>query len=281
MDKGQITTLWGSAECTMKSKKKKGKGKREKRRRETRSRKERKNLGTASTVSNSGRARRREFVGCSNQWGHYQLHIHCQRFGRHPTATSSPEAICTPTLRQGEVHGATSFVQKHVLCYVVLVGAGTSADSLQNRLVGNLREVGTLDVGGNTVQGSSQSVLGGGVHHLGSDWGGVWRPSEEHNLGSLALASTNLVLEVVHGVLTLVLRQLLQEGVVVLAGGGLLDNNLGFLVVQSEDDELEFLAQLQIVEGGQRLIGNSNSAWLVLVECGIARGNFESRVNIP
>lgn len=141
-----------------------------------------------------------------------------------------------------------------------LVGTSTSADSLQNRLVGDLGEVGTLNVGSNTIQCSSQSILGGGVHHLGSDWSSVWRPGEEDDLGSLTLASTNLVLEVVNGVLTFVLRQFLQEGVVGVVRGGLLNNNLGLLVVQTEDDKLVLLAELQVVKGTQGFVGDGNTA---------------------
>lgn len=143
--------------------------------------------------------------------------------------------------------------------YSYLVGAGGSGDLLQNGLVGNLREVSTLDVGRDTVQGSSQSVLGRGVHHLGSDGSGVWRPGDENNLVSLTFTSTDLVLKVVDGVLAVVLRQLLQESVVVRLGRGLLDNNLGLRVVQLVDDELVLLAQLQVVEGLQRFVSNGNT----------------------
>lgn len=104
------------------------------------------------------------------------------------------------------------------------------------------------------------SILGGGVHHLGSDWSSVWRPGEEDDLGSLTLASTNLVLEVVNGVLTFVLRQFLQEGVVGVVRGGLLNNNLGLLVVQTEDDKLVLLAELQVVKGTQGFVGDGNTA---------------------
>lgn len=123
-----------------------------------------------------------------------------------------------------------------------LVGASASADSLQNRLISNLGEVCTLNIGSNTVQCSSQSILGRGVNHLGSDRCSVWRPSEEDNLRSLTFTSTNLVLKVVNGVLTLVLWQLLQEGVIAVVRGGLLDNDFGLLVVQAKDDELVLLA---------------------------------------
>lgn len=123
-----------------------------------------------------------------------------------------------------------------------LVRAGTSADSLQNRLVSDLREVCTLNVGSNTVQCSSQSILGRGVDHLGSDRCSVWRPGEEDNLGSLTFTSTDLVLKVVNGVLALVLWQLFQEGVVAVIGRGLLNDNLSLLVVQAEDNELVLLA---------------------------------------
>lgn len=143
--------------------------------------------------------------------------------------------------------------------YSYLVGAGGSGDLLQNGLVGNLREVSALDVGGDTVQGSSQSVLGRGVHHLGSDRSGVGRPGEENNLVSLTFTSTNLVLKVVDGVLAVVLRQLLQESVVVRLGRGLLNNDLGLRVVQLVDDELVLLAQLQVVEGLQRFVSNGNT----------------------
>lgn len=156
-----------------------------------------------------------------------------------------------------QLHPLLSF-SKH-LGYIVLVGSGTSADSFQNRLISNLREISTLDISRNTVQGSSQSILRRSVHHLGSDWGSVRRPSEKDNLGSLTLTSTNLVLEIVDSILTLVLWQLLQESVIVLAGGGLLYDNLGLLVVQGENDKLELLAQLQFVEGSQRLVSNSDT----------------------
>ena len=129
-----------------------------------------------------------------------------------------------------------------------LVGACASGDLFQDGLVGDLGEVGALDVRGDTVQGSSQGVLGGGVHHLGSDGGGVWRPLEEDDLGSLALAGADLVLEVVDSVLAVVLRELLQEGVVGRVGGRVVDDNLGLVVVQLVDDVLVLLAQLEVVE---------------------------------
>lgn len=121
---------------------------------------------------------------------------------------------------------------------------GSSGDSVQNRFVGNLREVSTLDIGSNTVQGSSQGILGRSVHHLGSDWSGVWRPGEENNLRSLAFTSTNLVLEVVDGVFTFVFWQLFQEYIVVGFTGGFFDDNFCLAVVQGVDDELVLLAQL-------------------------------------
>lgn len=139
----------------------------------------------------------------------------------------------------------------HRFSEIYLVRACSSADSLQNGLVSNLGEVSTLNVGSNTVQRSSQCVLRRGVHHLGSDWSSVRRPGEENNLGSLSFASANVVLKVVDGILALVFWQLLQESVVVFIAGGFLHDDFGFLVVQSENDELELLAQLQIVESGQ------------------------------
>lgn len=139
------------------------------------------------------------------------------------------------------------------------MGASSSGDSLQDGLVGNLGEVGALDVGGNTVQGSSQGILGGSIDHLGSNWGGVRRPGVEDDLVSLTFATANLVLKVVDGVLTVVFRQLLQESVVAVLGGGFLNDNFGLVVVQLVDDELVLLAQLQVVEGLQGFICNGNT----------------------
>lgn len=153
--------------------------------------------------------------------------------------------------------------------------ASCSGDLLQHRLVGHLREVGTLDISRNTVQGSSQSVLRRSVHHLRSDWGGVWRPSEEHNLVSLSLTITDLVLKVVDGVLALVFRQLLQKGIVLLIGGGLLHNNFSLVIVYLVDNELVLLAQLQVVEGLQGFVSNGNTGVSMRSRrIGFLRGNI-------
>ncbi|KAG7808778.1 hypothetical protein KL921_003860 [Ogataea angusta] len=135
-----------------------------------------------------------------------------------------------------------------------------SADLLQDTLVRDLAEVCALDFGSNTVQGSSQGVLGGRVHHLGSDTGGVWRPLVENDLVSLAVALADLVLEVVDGVSTVVFRQVLDESVVGVLGGGGVDDDLGFGVIELVDDRLELLSEFQVVESLQGLVGNSNTA---------------------
>ncbi|KAH3658725.1 hypothetical protein OGATHE_006449 [Ogataea polymorpha] len=140
-----------------------------------------------------------------------------------------------------------------------LMETSGSADLLQNTLVCDLAEVGALDFGSNTVQGSSQGVLGRCVHHLGSDTGGVWRPLVENNLVSLAVALADLVLEVVDGVPTVVFRQVLDESVVGVFCGGGVDDDLGFGVIELVDDRLELLAELQVVESLQGLVGNSNT----------------------
>lgn len=65
------------------------------------------------------------------------------------------------------------------------MGTSCSADLLQDTFISNFTKVGTLDIGGDTVKGSSQSILGRGVNHLGSDWSSVWGPGKEDNFGSV------------------------------------------------------------------------------------------------
>mgnify|MGYP007046643577 CR=1 FL=1 len=141
--------------------------------------------------------------------------------------------------------------------------AGTPADTLQHGVVRDLRKVRSLDIGGNTVQGASQGVLRGSIHHLRADWCGVWRPRVKNNFSSLAFATADFVLKVVYGVLAFVFGQLSQERLVVVVRRRLVHDNLRFLCVQREDDEFGLLAQLQVVECGQGLVGNCYSVGLV------------------
>lgn len=130
---------------------------------------------------------------------------------------------------------------------------------LEDSVVRHLREVGTLDLGSNTVKSSSESILGRGVHHLSSDWSGVWDPGEEDKLGSLTLTTGELVLEVVDSVESVVLWELTEEVVVVGRGGGLLDNDLCLSVVQAVEHELELLTELELVEGLKGLVSDDNT----------------------
>ncbi|KAH3663858.1 hypothetical protein OGAPHI_005261 [Ogataea philodendri] len=148
--------------------------------------------------------------------------------------------------------------------WFTLMRACCSGDLVKNALISDLAEVCSLDVGGNTVQGSSKSVLGGSVHHLGLDLGGVWGPLVKDNLVSLTFALADLVLKVVNGVFTVVFWQVLQERVVRVVGGGGVDNNFGVGVVQLVDDEFVLLAELEVVESLQCFIGNSNTRTLAV-----------------
>lgn len=96
----------------------------------------------------------------------------------------------------------------------------------------------------------------------------VGDPREEADL--VALALTGVVLDVVDGVaatealfalLVLALGgdELLAEGVVVVVGGGLLNDNLLPVVGDLVDDPLGALAQLQVVEGGDTLGSDGNT----------------------
>lgn len=115
-----------------------------------------------------------------------------------------------------------------------LMGTSTSADSLQNGIVRDFRKVSTLDIGGDTVQSSSQGILGGGVNHLGSDWSGIWRPGEEDDLGSFTLVTIDFVFEIVDGVKTVVFWQFFQKGVVRRIVRSFPDDDFGLSIVQPE-----------------------------------------------
>lgn len=93
-------------------------------------------------------------------------------------------------------------------------------------------------------------------------------PREEADL--VALALTGVVLDIVDGVaatealvalLVLALGgdELLAEGVVVVVGGGLLNDNLLPVVGDLVDDPLGALAQLQVVEGSDTLGSDGNT----------------------
>lgn len=137
--------------------------------------------------------------------------------------------------------------------------SSTSRDSLKNGLVSNLREVSTLDLGGDTSKGSSKRVLGRSVDHLASHGGGIRRPGEEDKLGSLTLTVGDLVLKVVDGVSAVVLGELGEELVVSSTGSLLVDNNLSLGVVDLVDDIGGLLAELELVEGCEGRIVNGNT----------------------
>lgn len=96
----------------------------------------------------------------------------------------------------------------------------------------------------------------------------IGNPRDEGDLVTRALAS--VILDVVDGVaatdarvalpvVALGVEQLLAELLVVVAGGGLLDDNLLPVVGDLVDDPLGALAQLQVVEGGDTLGSDGNT----------------------
>lgn len=96
----------------------------------------------------------------------------------------------------------------------------------------------------------------------------IGNPRDEGDLVTLAL--TGVVLDVVDGVaatdarvalpvVALGVEQLLAELLVVVVGGGLLDDNLLPVVGDLVDDPLGALAQLQVVEGGDTLGSDGNT----------------------
>lgn len=52
-----------------------------------------------------------------------------------------------------------------------------TADTVEDGIVSNLIEIGTLDFNTDTVQGFAESILRGGVDHLSLDLGTIGRPN--------------------------------------------------------------------------------------------------------
>ena len=150
-----------------------------------------------------------------------------------------------------------------------------------------------LDVGGETVEGALDSLLGGGVHHAGlcsvSEYvaicGGskthvlrriIGGPRDEGNLGACTLTTVKLVLDVENSVtaanallalavLALGVEELLAEDRPVSILRCLLNNNLLPVVADLVDDPLNVLAKLELVEGTDALGCDGNTGMALLV----------------
>lgn len=160
-----------------------------------------------------------------------------------------------------------------------------------------------MDIGGKTVEGALDSLLGGRVHHAGLAPVSrvplhpptsstyvlrriVWSPADECDLAPRALARLELVLDVEDGVaaadallalavLALRVEQLLAEGVKVGFLGRLLDDNLFPVVADLVDDPLDVLAELELVERADALGRDGDTAGVstcVAASAGVCAG---------
>jgi len=116
----------------------------------------------------------------------------------------------------------------------------------------NLAGIGTLYFGTNSIQRAPERISGGGVHHLGFDLSTVWRPGEEDELGSLALALL-LVFEVVNGPAALELRKILEERLVVVICPRLFNDDTLEIVREPENQVACLATLLQAVVGGKHV----------------------------
>ena len=125
-------------------------------------------------------------------------------------------------------------------------------------LEGNLRHVSSLDLLSNTNKLLLDVVLGGGNQHLLLDLGGIRSPDNEKDLGALSSVS-RLEGQIVDNVTATLGGELVGEVRPVSVVGGLLDDNLGQIIVDAEDGILVLVAHLDVVEDGNNLIGDGNS----------------------
>lgn len=150
-----------------------------------------------------------------------------------------------------------------------------------------------LDVGGETVEGALDSLLGGAVHHTrlfmvsgdSFDFQShgtyvlrrvIGSPRDEGDLGSCTLTTVKLVLNVEYGVtaantllalavLALCVEELLAEDRPVSLLGCLLDDDLLPVVADLVDDPLDVLAELELVESADALRCDGDTAVVSLV----------------
>jgi hypothetical protein len=67
-------------------------------------------------------------------------------------------------------------ISKHESRYTRGATGGKERGEVRTGLMGDLLQVGSLDLKSDTLQTSSESVLGGRVHHLLLDLGAIGRP---------------------------------------------------------------------------------------------------------
>jgi hypothetical protein len=141
----------------------------------------------------------------------------------------------------------------------------TLADGLEDGVVLNVISVVGLELRGDTGQGALESLLGGGVDHLGLDTGIIWGPGDKGNLVAETIARGEAVLEVVDGVTGALANsagaglgggvdELLTEVVPVLVLRSLLNDNLLEVIRELVDDVLVLLVQLELIVGSDALL---------------------------
>lgn len=138
---------------------------------------------------------------------------------------------------------------------------GGSADFVEQSFVADFGKVGALDFCRDTNEGLSQGIFGSSVDHLLLDLGIVGRPGEETDLVSLA-GPLFLKLKVVDGVSAFSWRQLGDKVVVRGRGRGVLHHDLGVGIVESVDNVLDLLSQLELLELRQTLSRDSDTGRL-------------------
>jgi len=141
----------------------------------------------------------------------------------------------------------------------LLLVASTAGNTLEDGLVVNLAPVGSLDLSAEANELLADGILGGGVEHLGLHLGGIGAPNVEANL----LAKSSLrggPLEVKDGITALLLGESLELGNEVVVGGrvgdDLVHNNLGEVAVHLKQDVSVLAAGLELVVGGDDIIGD-------------------------
>lgn len=139
---------------------------------------------------------------------------------------------------------------------------GGTADLVEHGVVAHFGEVGALDLGGDADERFSEGIFGRGEDHLGLDLGIIRRPREEADLVSLARIAL-FVFKVVDGVSTFGGGELGEEVVVRGRGRGVLNDDFGVLVVETEDDVLQLFAELELLELVQALLGDFDTGGLM------------------
>lgn len=165
-------------------------------------------------------------------------------------------------------YGCSSRHREKPFPRLVEVMSGTSETKGERpaAVVGDLTEIGSLNLNGNPNQCLLQSILGRGEQHLVFDRGIVGRPFlaigpySTENLDDsprvetelVSLPSTALLLElkVIDRPPALCLRKIGNEVVVRGGIGGLFHNDFGFGIVHGEDDVFGLLSKLERLVGG-------------------------------